>query len=133
MTRPTLPRTPDRFALWLRTRHAPHDVVGARGCTDHCPLAQYLRAEGADHPCVYVSLYFDAVREGMPIPTTASRPTPPWARTFLETLDTQNTHMPTVTAEEALAILAGLIPTAKKERSHDTQNTRNVTPDTRRL
>jgi hypothetical protein len=39
---------------------------------------------------------------------------PHWARTFLDILDTQNTHIASVTAKEALHILETMTPPAKE-------------------
>jgi hypothetical protein len=109
MSHPALPRTPDRFAAWLRAAPAPRSVVDWRDRTGGCPLAQYLHAQGMAEPWVGSRDYC----------THGQRPRrlPRWARTFLDILDAQNTQRASVTAKEALAILADLMPPTK-ETSH---------------
>jgi hypothetical protein len=109
MTRPALPRTPDRFATWLRTTDTSEAWVGWRGEACGCPLAQYLISQGADRPSVGPYGYWS---HGEKI-----RATPRWARIFLDALDRQNCHEAFVTATEALAILADLTP-PNKETPH---------------
>jgi hypothetical protein len=106
MIRPALPYTPDRFEAWLRTMHAPHDLVGWRGKAHQCPLAHYLKAHGADDPLVWPTVYIHR--------TTALRPNPLWACTFLDILDMQGATGSSVTVEEALHILATMTPSVQE-------------------
>jgi hypothetical protein len=106
MYRPMLPQAHDHFEAWLRTAPTPHALVGWRGQTRCCPLAQYLISQGADRPSVGARRYWAHDLENQSVPG--------WARRFLETLDAQGDRGTRVTAQEALRILAGMTLSTKE-------------------
>lgn len=103
MRPPRLPRTAQAFRRWLAQSPAPTSIVGYRGRAQWCPLAQYLRAQGADKASVNGgSRYVISLPHK---PGATQHRMPAWAGPFAWRLDARGAIDSPVTAAEALAVL----------------------------
>jgi hypothetical protein len=97
VSRPALPRDPARVAAWFRSAKTPASLVGERSRAEACPLARYLRAQGAAYASVHARYATS--------PTAPSRRLPPWAQWFRSLIDSSGLPGTPVSATEALTLL----------------------------
>lgn len=98
MSEVTLER--EAFAEWLRAKK-PRAVVGERGVVWDCPIARYLKDQGAFGPR-FVGEYYRLTLDGEPIGA------PAWAGEFQIQVDESGEKWSGVTAATALRILESL-------------------------
>jgi hypothetical protein len=92
---------PQAFRQWLESLPA-DEIVGKAVCATACPLATWLKAQGAREPVINGFSW----RE---IGTIEAIYLPAWAYEFVQAADVRE-HAAPITAAECLALLATICP-----------------------